>query len=60
MSENKPHKYDGEIDPWQTNLAKFSTVVRQNSAISELMKLNSDFFPEGCTLATFCLAQKVW
>jgi len=43
-----------------TTLAKFSTVVWQNSAVSGLVKLNGEFFDECCASATFCLAQKVW
>jgi hypothetical protein len=29
---------------WRTNLVKFSSVVWQNSAVSELVKLNGEFF----------------
>jgi len=44
----------------RTNLAKFSTVVWQTSAASELVKLIGEFFAERCESATFRLAQKVW
>jgi len=44
----------------QTNLEKFSTVVQQNSAVSELVELNGEFFAERCLSATFRLTQKVW
>jgi len=54
---------------WQTvhifsgrwiNLAKCSTVVWQNSVISQLLKLNINLLAKRYALATFYLAQKVW
>jgi len=45
---------------WCTNLAKFRTVIWQNSADSKFLKLNGEFFAEHCVPATFCLAHKVW
>jgi hypothetical protein len=43
---NVIYQMANKFGKWQTNLAKFSTVVWQNSAIS--VKMNDEFFAERC------------
>jgi len=48
------------IGKWRTKLTKFSTLIWRSSAISELVKLNSEYFTEHFVLATFYLVHKAW
>jgi len=45
---------------WCKNLEKFSTVIWGNSAVSELVKLNGNFFSDRCSPVNFRLAHQVW
>jgi len=52
--------YRRNIRYGRANLTNFSTFIWQKSAVSELVKLNGDFFAKHCAPATFWLVHKVW